>query len=582
MPVPGGDPRRIPAYGRNMVRVSITILLFAFLSVSCGGGEEAPGGGEEGGPTSGTAPRQARFFDPLPLDEPWAASRALYRFSRGEALGRLIERLPGGTTARAWRFAKGFLSRLHDPDVIERVGAYLDTWLLGSLDTAPLLNGLEVMEGSGDERYDPWIRKAIGHPKGRVQAAALKALERCAKPETVAALCDRFDRVTPGSRIRILRILIKAGKPSVAVPFLRSVLAGERGLREAPELRVRILATFEEGADPQIVRGVLEGNLGRFRGKDGLLAARLLHEAGSEEGRAWLLRALAKSGDPLGTASLIAALGVRAAASSRREVADHAASESPLVRQNVAAFFGGIRDKASTRILEVLLNDEDATVQRAAARALRGRPSSSLRRLTEDLGGLSGSRFRQRLALCVDAGLAAAIPVLRRRLRDADGAERRLLLQALGHMRLPEGVPVLLEELRAPSRVLSESKKIESVGYAALMLSNIPSALEPVWKAYRELRGDPVRRSHLLGCIANLSRLEGKEDGGLHARAVRLLKRVLYDPTAPVRDRNQVLGYLKGDLDLEDWKRLKEIAEGIGKDPKGFPGIANDFLWTLF
>lgn len=125
---------------------------------------------------------------------------------------------------------------------------------------------------------------------------------------------------------------------------------------------------------------------------------------------------------------------------------------------------------------------------------------------------------------------------------------------------------------------------VDTIRYPAILLTNIPESEPQLWKAYDALPKDEVRRSHLLETLANMA--ASASEHGDEARQQRIYERfrkLLFEAATPLRDRLQVLSYLKRQLSLEDSMKLKRLLkkESTAKD-RDFLTRLNDFLWEFF
>ncbi|MFQ5503803.1 MAG: HEAT repeat domain-containing protein [Planctomycetota bacterium] len=536
------------------------------------------------GPSESPRVEGKDLFKPIPLFDPPARRKLSYAFSSSESIERVVRKLDGATTKRAWDFSKGLLGRSTDPEVLAAVIDYLKKHLLSTGDTAPAVNALEVMQRSGNSVYAGAVLEATAHLRETVRIDALRALATCADEDAARQVAGTFSPLwdsRPRTQSLIIRVVAKRHAPEKAARFLRRVLAGDLGANRS-FLRTQVLQALSEGAPPETIRATLEGGLAGLKPLEAVMAAKLLHESGSEEGRLLLLDRLAKAKDVKLKLLCIKALAGRDPDRSRAEVERFVVDGDPRLRAAVATYLGTIPGKGTTRSLEVLARDSETIVRRAAFAMLKGRgPCPVLERVIEDLKTVTGTRLREALIEVQLAGDSRAVAVIDARLRNSAGAERRAFLQALGSLEGAASVEALCREFLRPPLVISENLEIDSASYAALMLSNHPEAHDRLWELYDSLKNDPVRTSHVLMALNNIAKAPHAPNA-LTRRIVGRFRSILYDGSAPARDRTQVLGYLTRELGFEDCANLKRMLRRQKQTDPGFRTLVNDYLWELF
>ena len=539
---------------------------------------------KKGGPAK-TPPEGG--FALMPVLSPSPPTRVVYTFSKPEMIERLVEKVSGNTTARAWRFAKSFCIRSRDPALREALLRFGQKQLLGNPDSSPLRNVIQILGDRGEEDASGFLRKALDHSHPGVRTDALRSLAQCADKTTVLLLERGFSTFSPSGQALVLKILAKRGDIPETARFFRGILDGKIAPERLSGLHAELLDALKRAKRPQLSLATLRGKILAFPENLRVVVAMELHRSGGEEGRVFLLQALKKAKTAAFRAGLINALAERVPKASLREIEVLAGDKDPLVRGAVTGFFAKIPGKRSTALLEVLASDPDLSVRRGAFRALRGRSTPVFSEILGEIREATGTKFRILRDLCIEAGLSGLVPIIEARIHRLGGKVQGLrpLLQALGHLRRKEGIPVLLKVFQEPPRWISKKNQIDTVSYSALMLANIPESEQALLDLFGKLKGDRLRRSHILGALADLAALSSDAQGRARAKRIHRFFRevVLFSPKAPTRERQQVLGYLKESLDFKDWKRLKKISRASPEtEPGGFPSRVQDFLWEFF
>lgn len=565
---------------KRKIRVPLLFSLVLLGLLACNGGEH--GSGER----PGDGPKEPEFAL-MPVLDPSPATHEAYKFSKSEAIQRVVEKVSGNTTARAWRFAKGFCARSKEPELREALLRYGQKQLLGNPDTAPLRNVIQILGDRAEEEASPFLRKALDHSHPGVRTDALRALVQCADRTTVLLLMKGFATFSPSGQGLVLRILARRGEPGLTARFFRGILDGRVAPERLSGLHAELLDALKRAERPELSLATLRGKILAFPENLRAVVAMELHRSGGEEGRAYLLQALKRAKDPAFRAGLINALAERDPEASIREIEVLAGDKEALVRGAVTGFFARIPGERSTSILEVLASDPDLSVRRGAFRALRGRKTQIFGEVLGELREATGTKFRLLRDLCIEARIAEIVPILEERIqRIGQGTQGlRPLLQALGHLRSPRGIPALMRVFRSPPRWISRKNGIDTVSYSALMMANIPGSEDRLMPLYEQLKGDSLRRSHLLGALADLAALSSDAEGLARRSKIHRFfrEKVLYNPHAPTRERVQVLGYLKEALDFPDWARLKKLSKAPPQgDPEPFAARVRNFLWEFF
>ncbi len=565
--------KRIP---RSLV-LSVAILPLSLLG--CGKDSPKQGTPKEKGSS-------AEEFALISILEPSPPTKAAYIFSKPEVIQRVVEKVSGNTTARAWRFAKSFCARSGDPALKEALLRYGQKQLLGNPDSSPLRNVIQILGDRGEEDASPFLRKALDHSHPGVRTDALRALAQCADQTTVFLLEKGFATFSPNGQGLVLKILAKRGEIQKTAQFFRGILDGKVAPERLSGLHAELLEALKRAHRPKLSLATLRGKILAFPENLRAFVAMELHLSGGEEGRTFLLQALQKAKTPAFRAGLINALAQHAPEASLREIEVLAGDKEPLVRGAVTGFFAKIPGKRSTAILEVLASDPDLSVRRGAFRGLRGRSTPVFQDILGELREATGTKFRLLRDLCVEAGVSGLVPIIEARIQETKGTQGlRPLLQALGHLRSEKGIPALIKVFKAPPRWLSRKNGIDTVSYSALMLANIPGSEKPLKRLLGEFQGDGFRRSHILAALADLAALSANSEGLERGKRIHRFFReeILFSSKGPLRERIQVLGYLKGSLDFKDWARLKKIATtSTDGEPGQFAAWVQDFLWEFF
>ncbi len=519
----------------------------------------------------------------VPLSEPSPQATLTYKFGYNEALGRVVEKLRGATTSRAWHFSKILLGRETSDEVQRALAQYLERQLVNAADDAPARNAIEAMRRAGCKGYSDVLMRAAGHSSRPLREQALMALEKCASEDAVERLLQGFATLDVRTQSLIVRVVANAWPPKKAIAWLRRLLHGEITEKKLGDLRYQVVKTFELQAPRAVIRGVLEREVGLFPPLTRQVVARQLHEAGSEEGRRALLSMLAASKTPLERAQLIGALSKRDPAGSVDQVLSFLSKAPLIVRVAIARFLTKVPGENAIATLEVLAADEALEVQRAACRALRGRPNSVADRLIEQVETENGSQLLAALQGVVNLGAERAVPAIEKRLSRAKGLDRRKFVQALGRTGQVAAVPALLRVFLAKPEPIATG--VNSVEYAAILLTNIPAAAPQLWRVWEQLEGDEARRSHLLKTLGNLAKgaTADPDPNSPEQKILRRFRKILFDAEAPVRDRLQILGYLRPTLSLDDAMKLRRLlGRGDAVGPPEFLRQLNDFLWEFF
>lgn len=521
---------------------------------------------------------------PVPLDEPSPVAHRVYDYSWAQALERVVGKLPGQTTSRAWHCAKLLLAREKGEEVQQALIRFLERSLRTTADDAPARNAIEVMRRAGDPVFSPVLYRASGHILRPLREEALKALRECADEATIDQLLGGFGKRDVRTQALLIRIVARRYPAPKAVAFLRDVLRGELTRDHLPELRLQVVEALEDRVSPAVVRGTLAGCLELLPAKLGAVAAKQLHRAGAEEGRRALLRFLAQAKDALGVAELIGALGEREPKRSQRLVLERAfdPAADPRILRAAALFLRHVDGEQAVGALEALAGHENIDVRRAAMIGLRGRSEPVSSRFLDQIETATGTELRAVLELAIAAEEAAAVPRIVRRLERAEGKDRRIFIQALGRSRQPAAVDTLIREIEREPVVLG--RDIDSVSYAAIVITNIAEAEQSLWRLYDRLDRDVARRSHLLKTLANLA-ASGTEPADLERRQriYRRFRAIVFDAAAPRHDRTQLLYYLKKDLGLDDCMALRKLLRRPpDREDQAFQRIVNDFLHEFF
>ena len=528
--------------------------------------------------------RQAdELVKPEPLAEASPRAPRPYEFGYNDALARVVEKLRGGTTFRAWHFSKLILARELGEEVDQALISYLEKMLLHAGENAPVRNVIEVMRRTGRTVFAPVLLRASQHRLRTTREAALRALDRCADAETARKLAESTSKLHVRTQAMILRIAAKRLPTDEAVGYLRRLIGGEITQEELGQLRYQLLQCFEEGAPKDVIRGTLEDNLGLFPKSAYYVAAKFLHAAGSEKGRRSLLRKLEVSKNATERAQIIGALAERAPEASLDRVLELVgASQDKIIQLGLCAMLAGVHTENATATLEVMASDSDSGVRNEALKALQSRKSNIAERWIAELNGATGSRLREVVQTLIAAGDGRAALPLAKRLEAAKGISRRLYVQALGRLGHANGIDPLVKVFLGPP--ISFGPVGDSVSYTAVVLTNIEAFETRAWQLYEQLSEDEARRSHLLKTLANLARTnDGSKTKAREKRIFGRFKKLLMDASTPERDRIQVLHYLKPVLTLEDAMKLKRlVARGDKAGSAQFLGKLNDFLWEFF
>ena len=107
---------------------------------------------------------QQRGTLPVPAPELSPRAKVVWDYSRTQVVGRLVERLRGATSLRAWRFCKLVLSRACDDEEVQQaLIQYLEKHLLTRGEDAPARNAMEVMRRSKSAVFSPVLLRATRH-----------------------------------------------------------------------------------------------------------------------------------------------------------------------------------------------------------------------------------------------------------------------------------------------------------------------------------------------------------------------------------------------------------------------------------
>lgn len=543
-----------------------------------------------GGPT---VVQDAVVTRAVPLPTPPPRAKTTWDYSRSQVIERLVERLRGASSLRAWRFSKEVLARACDDEEVQQaLIQYLERGLLTKGEDAPARNAMEVMRRSKNPVFSPVLMRATRHSIRTLSEEAMAGLASCASADAVEKLLERFDERYLRSQVLVLRVVAQRGAPEIAVPFFRKLLDGQITLKNIAELTASLLEVFDKLDRPEIVRGALTGKLSLFPKSAGELAAKLLHVAGAEEGRFALLRALEVQEDPVRRAGILDALSQRDPEASLDAVLGLVAeSKHPVERLALARYLGRIPDDSASEanlvaMLEVLASDDIRDVELEALQALRGRSKPTIDRLLSRLGSAEGSELRQLLEACMRARDPRAVPIVAQRLEQAEGAGRQIYVQTLGRMGIAASVPHLERVLRGPS--LNFGREVDSIAYAAIVTTNIFESESMLWGLRSSLDPeDPQQlavRSHALKTLANLAKAPGPDEEARLARIQDGFRKIVFDPAAPPRERLQCLDYLRGGtLEIADALRLgRKMRRDADFAPEALRGSFNDFLTEFF
>jgi HEAT repeat protein len=522
----------------------------------------------------------------MPILAASPSTQAAYSFSKPEAIQRVVEKVSGNTTARAWRFAKSFCVRSKELSLKEALLRYGEKQLLGNPDSSPLRNVIQILGDRGEKDASPFLRKALDHSHPGVRTDALRALAQCADKTTILLLEKGFATFSPSGQALVLKILANRGEVKETVRFFRGILDGKIAPERRSGLHSELLDALKRAKRPQLSLRTLRGKILAFPQNLRAVVAMELHRSGGEEGRVFLLQALQKAKTAAFRAGLVNALAEQVPEASLREIEVLAGDKEALVRGAVTGFFAKIPGKRSTAILEVLASDPDLSVRRGAFRGLRGRSTSVFSDVLGELREATGTKFRILRDLCIEARIPGLVPIIEERIQRTKGTQGlRPLLQALGHLRSKEGIAVLIKVFRSKPKWLSKKNGIDTLSYSALMLANIPESEEALIDLFGQIQGDLLRRSHILGALADLALLSSNAEGLARGRRIHQFfrEKVLFYSQSPLRERIQVLGYLKGSLNFRDWARLKKVVQSASdQEQNKFSAWVQDFLWEFF
>ncbi|MEZ5989179.1 MAG: HEAT repeat domain-containing protein [Planctomycetota bacterium] len=456
--------------------------------------------------------KAAALFEQAPAPVP----PGVWGKSPREALDSVVAKLSGNGTKRSWDFAKEMLQRVRTPEVVEALTDFLQRRLLTAQDQPVARNAIQVMSAAGDPVHAEVLLEATRHANRTVREEACRALMRSGTEATADELAKGFDAVDVREQALRLRVLMKQWPAAKAVPFLRDLITGRRSPGNTPVLRQQVRLGFEEGGvDPAIIRGTLEGNLGHYEGAALLSVASLLHAAGSDEGRTVLLQELARAKDQETLVYVIGGLSGRAPEESLSAVDDRLAAlevDDPHLQAALAHLLGAIGGENEVARLATMTRESHPAVRIAAWTALRGHPVL-LDPMLEALATASGSRLRDALQEAHAYRTPAAVPVLARRLAEAQGPDKRLFIQGLGFLRVDEAVAPLCEVIAGDPVWLGDGMGLETCSYAAELIANIPGAEGGLWDLLGRLGEDRIRRSLVLEALAKLAMLSADEDG---------------------------------------------------------------------
>ncbi|MCA8970138.1 MAG: hypothetical protein KDC95_10155 [Planctomycetes bacterium] len=531
----------------------------------------------------------------VPVAPPRLSPRAteVWDYSRTQVIERMVERLRGATSLEAWRFSKLALARsCDDEEVRATLVRYLEKNLLTRGEDAPARNAMEVMRRSKRIEFSPALMRASEHGIRQISEDAISALESCADETAVQSMLRSFATRYLRAQVLVLRVIANRGSAEVAVPFLRKLLDGQIVLQDLPTLTAAVLETFDHGAPPEVVRGTLAGKLRLFPNTAGELAAKLLHEAGDDEGRFALLRMLEQQEDPIRRGGLVESLALRDPAASLDAVltlvadSKHAAPRLALARFLAAIPDGSEKEESVVAMLEVLANDEVRDVELAALDALRGRSKPVTDRLVSLLQTADGSQLRIVLQSLIEAGDPRAVPAIAARLEKAEGRDRQIYVQALGRMGTKASLPYLTAVLTGPS--IDFGRDVDSVAYAAIVTTNILEAEPALWRVYESMSTDTSQglavRSHVLKTLANLAKAPGDDEAARLDRVHARFRDILFDSKQPASERLLCLDYLRGGtLGIDDALRLgRRMRRDDSFAPDELLGQFNDFLTEYF
>jgi hypothetical protein len=132
--------------------------------------------------------------------------------------------------------------------------------------------------------------------------------------------------------------------------------------------------------------------------------------------------------------------------------------------------------------------------------------------------------------------------------------------------------------MNTSEEAIGTSAELQSVGYAAVLLTNIEAAEMPLRELYHQkLKNDPIRAAHLMKTLANMAGVTA--DGDRKHRIHEFFVGIAFDRSRPTQERLLALDYLRASITLDEAMRLKRQ---LGEESDGPRRLLNNWLWEFF
>ncbi len=348
-------------------------------------------------------------------------------------------------------------------------GTYLRLYSAAGQSEAVRIAALEGLARVDHQQARPLLYAALKSDSVRLQAAAISELARIEG----TSLANELPNVAERARVQILTALTESGRPGVRPVLVESAASESEATRIAALIG---LAKWGTAADVAL----LAGRAASASGDEQSAARAALGAIRGARCDDAIVQAIPGAG-PQVKVELIRAVGERSIATAA-EVLLTAASDTnrPVRVESIRA----LRETASPRQVPALLallaktaaENDRKELERTVASAIRRSKEASVGDVIGAYQGAANPDVRISLMnVLSSAGNAAALPLIRESLRDANADIRRAALNALSGWPSPEPLDDLLALARAPGDAARQILALR--GYIKLV--QLPSSRTP-------------------------------------------------------------------------------------------------------
>lgn len=551
------------------------IVCLALLATACGGSEPqepaAPSVDESAAKRAPNPYGFAVWFDDFPgaPEHPHLSPRnpgAWYSRSPRQAVESLVAKLQGNCSRDGWLFAKDVFSRI-ERDRLPLLVEELDRNMQVPERSDHVENLVEAIGRAADPTLAPALLRALDHPSEAVRSKVMHSLVTSGSPESVFRAWTLFPHVEAKGQNGWIRAAAAHLGADAVEPF-RTILRDPRFANVGPTVIAQALAM-----PPERALEVFAAFGDRVPADLQPTVAGLRHAAGDGGGTALLVRFLEHEA-PQVRASAIAALRFGRKAELVDRVLSRTVDPDPDVRLAALNMLADAEGDVVTDAIEGMLADEALSVRQGALRVLveRGR-RAPLDDLLQTVRTATGSRLHLAIADLVAARDPRAAKVFADRMRATPRDEWKGYLRSLALLTTPESFEPLREVF------LSDDDELRGLAdYVAYMMANLRGAELRIVDLFLGLERSDYRRRAL--CVMTLANIAAdRESAEIKGAVYSAFRAVVEDATDLPQMRLLALEYLRRDLTLADWAKVRGLLE-LSDEP--MRRALSDFLFEFF